>query len=198
MLAILFIFLLVIGLYVNILIIDAEKLAKLTEKYRLKENYFNADIAFTCLLKILLNYIQMIGAFIQLDLQLPDMIYQYYNLSSLIGTSPTQLVQIDCVIADLNLNFSSNFFLSIALVVPFIFYFFVFSGIIIFQIKKQSKKRIYRRIITAFIIINISIQPFLVKESFSALQCIELYNNKKFLVYDLNIECYSKQHYELV
>lgn len=97
------------------------------------------------------------------------------------------------------MDFQATYNLLIAFIMPVVLYVVVFLTLILVQFRKKNRnKKIYKRLIIAFIIINISIQPFLVKEGFSGLDCITLYSNKNFLVYDLSMECYTDEHYKLV
>ena len=50
----------------------------------------------------------------------------------------------------------------------------------------------------AFMIINVSIQTFLITEGFKGLDCVLLDENKSFLIIDLTTECYTKEYYYLV
>ena len=50
----------------------------------------------------------------------------------------------------------------------------------------------------AFMIINVSIQTFLITEGFKGLDCVLLDENKSFLAIDLTRECYTKDYYYLV
>lgn len=84
-----------LGVYVFILIHDSENLVKSAQDNE-NNRYFNIDIAFSVHLKIFLNYVQMISSFSQLDLQLPNFIYEYLNMLSLFGSS-TQFVSFDCL-----------------------------------------------------------------------------------------------------
>ena len=98
---------------------------------------------------------------------------------------------------EFDLNFSKNFNFVLALIIPFILYLFMIIILVGIEIVKKQKK--FHRLLIAFIIINISIQPYLVKNGFSGLDCVELYENKKFLASaDLTIECYSQEYYQLV
>ena len=50
----------------------------------------------------------------------------------------------------------------------------------------------------AFMIINISIQPYLITEGFKGLDCVLLDGNRMFLANDLTTECFTQNYYYLV
>ena len=190
------------------MIFDTEKLIQLNSK---EDNFFTIDVAFSVYLKIFINYLQMIASFSQLDLSLPSYIQDYLDISSVFGSVPTQFMSIDCLIGGniyiyihifqyniaFDENYSKNLNFIFALVLPFILYFFMIMVLLTIEIIKRQKK--FHRLLIAFILINIFIQPYLVKQGFSGLDCLELYDNKSFMVaVDLSMQCYTYDYYKLV
>lgn len=152
----------------------------------------------------------MVGTLMQGNLRLPSFLTSYLSFTSIFQTVPTQIMPIDCIFESMpnsfififilkkgiGVEFSQSFNFYIGLAFPFLVYFVVFSLLILIELSKNRKN--YYRLLIAFIMINICIQPSLVNEGFKGLDCMELETGSSYLSSDLTMKCFTDEYYKLV
>ena len=100
------------------------------------------------------------------------------------------------IFLDLGIQYDQSTNFLISLLFPVRIYICIFT--LFFAMEVIGKKYRFYRLIIAFIIINIFIQPSLVIEGFKGLDCTTLYDNRVFLTLDLRMECFTSEYYNLV
>ena len=96
------------------------------------------------------------------------------------------------VFIEFEFNYSRTLNFFFALILPLLIYFVVAMVLICIEIIRKTKK--YYKLMIAFIIINITIQPSLVAEGFNGADCVELYEKRKFITIDFSMECNTNDY----
>lgn len=144
-------------------------------------------------MKILLNYLQMITIVQNFEFKWPFYVRDYFNFFSTVGGGlSTQVVSIDCLINDYNLNIVALYGQTLILcVLPFVIQ--ISAAVIFFVIFILKRKNQRIRFIVVVIVVNVFLQPSIIKILFENLSCKNI-DEHSYLTQDMSISCDSDSH----
>ena len=146
------------------------------------------------LIKILVNYFQLVFLVTQFKLNWPGPVNDLFNAQQEAGGATAQAYSFDCLLqngSNENPFFTKLIFMSV-LPLPLL----VIVGLVWLCIALKSRKMIYihRECKATFVILYFLILPDLVQAFFSLLNCDEIEQGEYWLVADMDIRCWDSTH----
>ena len=156
------------------------------------------------LLRIFMNYSQIFSLLVAIPISWPSVLDSSLSVSIKTSAIGDQLLSFDCFFNSKHSQFSSRTVFFKALFIALNPFCFIFIGLIAwvsyFKYKRRSifkNKDLINNVITTIVIICFENQPTIIKNSFSMLQCMNLYREDSsllFLVQDYDVKCWEGQH----
>lgn len=143
-------------------------------------------------LKIILNYLQMIGFIRSLNIKWPFYADNYVKSLSFFSDISSNVFSIDCLIFQYDIQGNTLHLKAIFSSFLLLFSFLIFLTIISFKFA-ISHYSYFTKIILAFFIISMFLHPIIIQSLFENLICIDIDGNR-LLEKQLNLECDSSNH----
>ena len=165
--------------------------------------YINISLAdkppsnYTILVKILLNYIQIIAIVASFNLGWPDFALKYLNIQQSAGNLSQQNFSFDCFIAEkYNLSNREVYFdkIILYLLLPVIIIFICLFGWGIMSLIRLDLKYIKNHFVGSVVIILFILHTIIYRISLSPFVCQEIGANQSWLNDDLSILCWDETH----
>ncbi|CAG9321999.1 unnamed protein product [Blepharisma stoltei] len=150
-------------------------------------------------IKIFINYVQLISLTTTFSLSWPNYVKRLFSIQSNASFISDQIFSFDCLLyynreiwgKDTEIFYQKLFIMAaLPIFIPLIAA--ICWGLVL--ICKKSCILLINNIVTTSIIVSFLIHPTLIKYYFSSFDCTELDYGKDWLVDDLNIRCWDRQH----
>lgn len=161
--------------------------------YRTYEDAYGLKLYHSVLIKILMNYFQIMMLTSLLKIRWPEPFYQLINIQEQIGSSTGKLLSIDCFIQDTtDIN---PFYVNILLnfLAPFILGTLIASVWGIVALFKGIKK-VITPLTTSIVVVLFLIHPGISNMSLSIFNCYEINDGEFWNVNAFDIQCYTKDY----
>jgi len=149
------------------------------------------------LLRILTNYIQIMFLLRGLDLSLPQRFLDVYSSIASVQQAQTDIFQVDCFYKDMSFSTSKAVIsLLVIAIIPFAFCLLILLFFLLLRLCKPRtfKGTALRNSICATGILAFLLYPTISNSCFEMLSCITV-DDKYYLIADVAIECYTREHY---
>ena len=151
---------------------------------------------FSIYLKILLNYLQMIGIIHSMDLKWPFYANDYLSVTTKVGVSTTEIVSLQCVLDDFGIT--AKFIHVKALIFVLIPFYITFSIILLLSlICIFTKKPQSHRLIVGIVVLSVYLQPLILQNLFDNINTTKL-NAKNYLTKELTLSYDDEDHQKWV
>ena len=148
-------------------------------------------------IKIFTNYLQLVFIVIQLDLEWPPYVIEFFNIQRTTASLSDHLFSIDCYIAIKSLGDIQNVYYTklvmiaaLPILISVISYFYwIFRGSL-----AESYNFLKREVFTTIIVLFFLVYPTIVKFMFSNFSCVKIDKMSSYLNENSFIECWSLNH----
>lgn len=149
----------------------------------------------SCIMKILLNYLQLVNIIDSFEIEIPDSIVSIFRIQSSANSPKQALFPLNCVYAIFNSTDSLFLLNSIFICVFSIFYPLLVCCFLFLRSKyKKFDKSTMKYVMSiSVLVVCYTLQPFFLNFFFSAFNCNTI-NDKKYLDDFLTQECWDESH----
>ena len=156
------------------------------------------------LLRIFMNYSQIFSLLVAIPIKWPSVLNDSLSISIKTSAIGDQLLSFDCFFYSNKSNITLRIIFFKALFIAANPFLFILLGLIVWVVYFKYKRRnilhnkdLINNIITTIVIICFDNQPTIIKNSFSMLQCMNLYREDTpvlYLVPDYDVKCWEGDH----
>jgi hypothetical protein len=164
--------------------------------------FFNIKMAdrpasnYTILIKILINYIQIISIVASLNLDWPDFALQYLNVQETAGSFSQQSFSFDCHLSQKYVLDNSQVYfykLIVYMIMPIVLIFLSLLSWSVVSLIYKDLKYIKNHFVGSIVIIVFILHTILLKMTLSPFSCQEI-NSEYWLTDDMSIKCWEGMH----
>jgi predicted outer membrane repeat protein len=142
-------------------------------------------------IKILFNYLQVIGLIITAQLEWPDVAKQAFSAQDYSSNFPEHIFSLQCISGDSNISFFYTKLLPIALL-PYLII-LLSSGFWRAIAWMKNREFLYNQFTASVLILLLMVHPTFTKVMLSSFNCYEI-GNEYWLQQDLRVKCWDYEH----
>lgn len=169
--------------------------------YRTYEDAYEPKLYHSVLIKILMNYFQLMTLTNLLKMRWPQPFYYFISIQEQIGSSTGKLFSIDCLIKDtssIDPYFANQLFSTLA---PFLMGFIISIVWAVIGLIINNYQRVKKPYITSLVVVFFVLHPGVSNNALSIFSCYQIESGEYWNTNSFDIQCYttdySKRYYGL-
>lgn len=162
--------------------------------YRTYEDAYEPKLYHSVLIKILMNYLQLMMLTSVIKVRWPDPFYDLISIQEQIGSNTGKLLSIDCLIQDntsLDPYYVNQLFSFVAPLVLGVMITLIWLVISMFIV---NKSRVVKPFITSLVVVFFILHPGISSNALSILSCYEIENGEFWNTNSFDIQCYTQEY----